>query len=537
MNRKLALALVVLLWAGIYLPGLGRLELKGEEPRRTLPAMAMLDSGDWIVPHLNGHPYLSKPPLVNWAIAGCMVLTGRRDEFAARLPSALSMLALALVVVWTGCRWLAVEEALTAAIFLLVSVALVEKGRLAEIEALYIALTGIAFAFWLASWMNRETGWRLWVLPGVFLGLGLLTKGPTHLLLFYAVVLPVLISAGEARELRSLAHLGSLALAAGIAAAWFIPYRHAIVGIPIQDVWMRQMANRVGGGSTLLGDWLPNLPLAIQGGLPWIIFAWLWWDPRTTITLASRSDRLGILIRSARLPLVLAFAGPMLIPGMLARYTMPLLPAIALLLAPAATSAPERWRAVWLWANRGLAALILVATIAVPYASHALGKEPVMWNPIAAAALLFPLLLRYRELDPHRLACGSAAVADCGVFVYAFDVMPQLFAREKLRSVGWQVAAVVPKTTPVFLVDHEYEPLLFYVNRPYRLAAGLGAFPAEAEYLLLRDTEMARAHEFLGNGFRTIPMWVRGKNPFFLLKIPVGKPKSANSSQPTLNKG
>ena len=96
MNRLTLFAAVFLLWAGIYLPGLGTLELKGEEPRRSLPAIAMLDTGNWLVPQLNGKPYLSKPPLVNWLIAASMHVTGRRDEYAARLPSVLAMLALFL---------------------------------------------------------------------------------------------------------------------------------------------------------------------------------------------------------------------------------------------------------------------------------------------------------------------------------------------------------------------------------------------------------------------------------------------------------
>ena len=40
-----ALSIVVLCWAAIYLPGLGSLEIKGEEGRRILPAVTMLETG------------------------------------------------------------------------------------------------------------------------------------------------------------------------------------------------------------------------------------------------------------------------------------------------------------------------------------------------------------------------------------------------------------------------------------------------------------------------------------------------------------
>ena len=101
MNRLQACTLVLLLWAMIYLPGLGSTELKGEEGRRILPAVTMLETGNWLVPYVGSKPFLRKPPLVNWAIAGMFALTGARNEWTARLPSALCVLALGLTIVGT----------------------------------------------------------------------------------------------------------------------------------------------------------------------------------------------------------------------------------------------------------------------------------------------------------------------------------------------------------------------------------------------------------------------------------------------------
>ena len=64
MNSRLAAVLVVLLaWAVIYLPALGSIAIKGEEGRRILPAMGMLQTGNYIVPEVGGNPYFRKPPL------------------------------------------------------------------------------------------------------------------------------------------------------------------------------------------------------------------------------------------------------------------------------------------------------------------------------------------------------------------------------------------------------------------------------------------------------------------------------------------
>ena len=123
-----------LIWAGIYLPGLGSVELKHEEPRRALPAVHMIATGDWLVPRVGEVPYLRKPPLLNWLIAGAFKLTGGRSEWAVRLPSVLATLALALGIVFFGARWIGRLGALIASICFLTNLAVLESGRLAEIE-------------------------------------------------------------------------------------------------------------------------------------------------------------------------------------------------------------------------------------------------------------------------------------------------------------------------------------------------------------------------------------------------------------------
>src|SRR5438128_11003085 len=99
MNRLRALAIVSLFWAAIFLPALGSLELKGEEGRRIMPAVTMIETGDWIVPRLGGKPYLRKPPLMNWLIVASFEIFGTKNEWTARLPSALGVLGMALPIV------------------------------------------------------------------------------------------------------------------------------------------------------------------------------------------------------------------------------------------------------------------------------------------------------------------------------------------------------------------------------------------------------------------------------------------------------
>src|SRR5580704_13085480 len=202
-----ALVFVALLWAGIYLPGLGTLQLQHEEPRRALPGLHMLASGDWLVPRVGSDPYLRKPPLLNWAIALSCKFSGGVSEWAVRLPSVLATFALAVTIVGVaGGRWLGQEGGLLAAIFFLVNFTMIETGRLAELEALYVALTGIGLLLWMAAWMRDASPWRLWLLPAPFLALGMLTKGPMHLIFYYGVTVAVLAYGKNLRLLLHPAH-------------------------------------------------------------------------------------------------------------------------------------------------------------------------------------------------------------------------------------------------------------------------------------------------------------------------------------------
>ena len=62
-------------------------------------ARNMIDSGDWVTPHLDGVAYLEKSPLKYWLIAGSFKIFGVHD-WAARIPVSLA----AVILCWLVCR-------------------------------------------------------------------------------------------------------------------------------------------------------------------------------------------------------------------------------------------------------------------------------------------------------------------------------------------------------------------------------------------------------------------------------------------------
>src|SRR5262247_2992295 len=212
-----AVATVVLVWAVVYLPALGSIAIKGEEGRRILPAVRMLETENYIVPRVGSNAYYRKPPLVNWLVAASFKLFGVRNEWTARLPSALSVLAVAIAFVTVARASLAPRGSILAALIWMTNIGIIEKGRLIEIEALYVSLCGLAIIFWLSFFLQRESPWLIWFPASVFLGLGLLAKGPTHLVFFYGIVVTVLAYSKDWRLLFHPAHFVAIAVTFGIA--------------------------------------------------------------------------------------------------------------------------------------------------------------------------------------------------------------------------------------------------------------------------------------------------------------------------------
>jgi 4-amino-4-deoxy-L-arabinose transferase-like glycosyltransferase len=510
------LLLLIVLWAIIYLPGLGTPELKGEEGRRILPAITMLETGNWVVPYVGGKPFLRKPPLVNWAIAASLKLTGARNEWSARLPSVLAVLALGLAIVALGAgrEWMNAETALTAALLTLTPLAMLDKGRLAEIEGIYVALTGLAIVTWLAFWTQRRSPWLLWLVPFVFIGLGGLAKAPLHLLFFYAIVLGVLGYAKEWRLLRHPAHFAGLALAGAMFAAWAIPYfyGHADETKQAAEIWQAQSMGRVTGQFDFAG-WASNLPRALSDQLPWVLFAPLLWRP----ALPGLDRRAHAMFRGTRLGVLICFFGLLLIPGILPRYALPLVAPFACLLAFALAdhrlAPPSKALLAWWRSNSILALVLAVAACASTILLAIVGRTPLakvgaesvatpdlhiellnvsLTSSISAAgaALFLALavwLARRRFARPAMLAIASAMLLGSGMLIYAGSIMPLLTRHDKLRPVAAEVEKLVDPASKLCVYDPDIQPVLFYLQRPFFYAPNMEDIPAGQPWVFTRE--------------------------------------------------
>ena len=447
MSRPVSFALVILCWAAIYLPGLGSLEIKGEEGRRILPAVTMLQTGNYLVPQVGSEPYFRKPPLVNWVVAASFKLTGLRNEWTARLPSVLCVLFVALAFLTTGRSSLGPNGALFAALIWLANFGTIEKGRLIEIEALYVSLFGLAFIFWLSWWQQRRSTWLTWTVPWIFLGLGLLAKGPLHLFFFYSVVVAVLYRAGQLGKLFTLPHLVGLLIMIGIFAAWAVPYWQAIEDPNLAKSWSVQLTGRLTAEDFKFQSWLLNIPRGLAYFLPWTLL----------LPLLSKTKWKSDSDRSLALALgwgaLVPFVVVNMLPGGLPRYALPAL-------------VPACW--------------LMAMVVAAP---------EIFWRGKVWAA-------RARM----RFVVGTAAVACLLLVIYAVAIVPKLQSRSKVRPIAAQIDRLVPDNEPLYALDPDYQPFLFYLRTRLIYVNRLDEVPVNARYLLLqpeRERELVESERWL----------------------------------------
>lgn len=514
MSPRIALLLLCLSWAAIYLPALGDPELRGEEIRRILPAQGMLETGDWIVPRIAGEVYANKPPLINWTVAGMFALTGSDSETSARLVSALSMLALALASFFLLRKPIGNERALLVSLALLTTLTLISKGRLIEIEALFTALFGIACFLWIRLWTDQRSPWLVWTLPYLFLGLGCLVKGPVHLLFWFPFLLGTLRSARQMRTLFHPAHFLGLLLMAGIFLPWVILNIRAVgAGDASVGNWAEELAVRGDVTQMEWDRWLTN-PLKIPGGfLPWVVpffFALSFlWKKRIRLEPTDRADA---VLSGSLSAIAFGYVLVCLLPGGVPRYLMPVYPLAALVTIELFFRVPDpsrlRYEAFAGKLNRLLVVLLLMSPVVMLILA---GEKPAagrlaLFSIGLAAVGAVAWWIRNRWRDRPSFLHTSLLIA-AGSIALLPGMQDFQGERDLFRNAAAKVDGLVPPGSRiVFYADEVFRNrftkhlrLLYYVREPVAGIGESGSLPGDTVLFIgLPEAETAMREKLAG---------------------------------------
>lgn len=142
-------------------------------------AREMLRDGDWLVPHVDGRPWLEKPPLLIWTVAALGRACGGITETVARVPTALAASGLVALVAAFAARRYGPTTGLLAGLVQATTSWTVIRGRLAEPDVVLALLVAAAIMAFDRARGTDET-WRKSLWRWTFLtlvGLTSLVKG------------------------------------------------------------------------------------------------------------------------------------------------------------------------------------------------------------------------------------------------------------------------------------------------------------------------------------------------------------------------
>jgi len=157
----------------------------------------MLRAHSWLVPLLDGAPYLDKPVLFHW-LQGLSVAALGESELANRLPNALCALCLMAIVRWVGGQLFDRKTGEWAALMFATIPATFALARVALFDMLFATcLFGGVSCLVVGALRERP---RL-QLPGfALIALAIMTKGPVALILVTLFAVAAFCAGGDSRR-------------------------------------------------------------------------------------------------------------------------------------------------------------------------------------------------------------------------------------------------------------------------------------------------------------------------------------------------
>ncbi len=264
--RWSALAVLVIVPEILLYPCLGFHLFEPDEGRYAQIPRELWERGEWVVPLLQGEPYLDKPPLAYWLIMLSYSLFGAAD-WSARLVPGLATHACILATYLLGRRSLGERSAFWGAILLALAPGFVSVGRLLVLDGLLALWVTVSVLTAFEAIRGPSLRWHWWLLSATACGLGILTKGPIAAVL---LVVPVaayswLQNGGPPWSRRALAAFAGVVLA--IVLPWYVAICMRLPDFGREFFWKHHVLRFLSPFDHLEPVWF-YLPILFGGLLP-----------------------------------------------------------------------------------------------------------------------------------------------------------------------------------------------------------------------------------------------------------------------------
>ncbi|HEY9622685.1 MAG TPA: glycosyltransferase family 39 protein [Crinalium sp.] len=379
---------------------------------------------DWITPVYNGDTYFDKPILLHWLIALGFPVVGL-NEWAVRLPSALSASALILGTYFFTAQFATQRTALLAATILAANPLTFALGRTGQHDMLMVCfMTGALYCWYWAY--STGTHWR-YLAFFALLGLAVFAKGPLALVLCGLAIALFLLAVGQCKaQLIATPWLPGLLIFGSITLPWYILVIWANGWEFASNAFLYNNVDRfVSPNLNQVGPWYYYLPLLIIGFFPWIglfpatwstlrnRWAWLrlrYWRHRAPVQQINLFMVIWVLV-----VVLFMSASATKLPW----YIYPSFPAIAYLCAQAWEQQIEhsnRWLKLNLLALSGLYLFLGIGLIVIP---RLLPQTPILQSIEKAGTLQLWAIVHLITA----LVIGISAVRKQVIWVWVISVI------------------------------------------------------------------------------------------------------------------
>lgn len=426
--------------------------LDRDESRFAQATAQMLETGDFIAIRFQDDERNKKPAGIHWLQAASVSLFSSveaREIWAYRLPSTLALIIASVAAYFIGARLFGREAGFLGALLLAAAPGAAAEAMIAKTDAALLAAVCLAQAALVEIYARTRDGAPIGWTPALFwgaLGAGVLLKGPiAPMIVGFTLAAMAIRDRGGAwiAALRPVAGLAGLVLMLG---PWLAAIGMATDGRFFTEAIGRDMLGKLGAAQESHAG-PPGYHFVLAAALMWPAAGLL--IPGLLRAIATRGSWPSFFLLAWLVPSWVVFE---LTATKLPHYTLPLLPALALLAARAASVGEARRRK---WARKFGAGLYFVIAVAfaglifaLPYMlaapDHRLDTAPQALLILAGAGVVAALWWRGgSRAAPYGAAMLSAAF----IWIALGGVLPKL---EDLR--------VSPNISDA-LAEHRRHPL------------------------------------------------------------------------------
>jgi 4-amino-4-deoxy-L-arabinose transferase-like glycosyltransferase len=282
-QEPFVMILILLVFCSLlFILGVGRWDLwDPDEPRYAEVAKEMvMNSGDWILMHLNGKVYGDKPPLFFWLIALSSYLWGGFTSFAVRFSPALFGTLTVLLTFLIGKILYSSRTGFLSGLILATSFEFAYLATRANIDTTLTFFTTasiLCFLLWVRHRKEEKTHedpiGGLWFF-GFYIGMALATlvKGPIGFILPLLVSLIYLIVQKDWKGIKGMRLLPGMLLFLVVVLIWYLPAVIAGGKAYLQETLFKHTVDAYASGWTHVHPFYFYFLYFPADFLPWTLF-------------------------------------------------------------------------------------------------------------------------------------------------------------------------------------------------------------------------------------------------------------------------